>query len=190
MRSIHRQIILTRAQSPTDCCPTVFRPDFRRRLPDEEWRISRVRRRVLRRLKVRLMPRAHGTTTRPAEPPPHRPDPARTTSAQLLRPCAFGADEPLSGSLFTPGSSILRRGDGEGCTLRRPRTLRGRKCPEMLCVRAVSCSCGGRSHPLPLPPAREGSQGGRALRQSGYGRSAPPQSSIPLRHHARSRRSL
>ena len=87
--------------------------------------------------------------THPTRPTPHAPP-----LPQLPRPCAFGADEPLSGSVFTPGSSILRRGDGEGCTLRRPRTLRGRKCPEMFCVRAVSCSCGGRSHPLPLPPAR------------------------------------
>ena len=101
MRSINARKNQTRAQSPTDCCPTVFRPDFRRRLPDEEWRISRVRRRVLRRLKVRLMPRAHGTTARPAEPTP----PPRSRTHHLCpNSSALALSAPTSHSVahFSP----------------------------------------------------------------------------------------
>ena len=68
--SRNAQINLVPAQSHIVCCPTAFRPDFRRRLPDQEWRSSRVRRRLLRRLKVFQVSGPHGTTAPSAKPPP------------------------------------------------------------------------------------------------------------------------
>ena len=111
-RSAH--IIRFRAQSLIVCCPTAFRPDFRRRLPDQEWRISRVRRRVLRRLKVRLTPRAHSTAARPAEPTPpprsraHQPLPL-SPSLALLAPTSHSvAHFSPRGVRFSAG--VMARG--------------------------------------------------------------------------------
>ena len=120
-----------RAQSHIVCCPTAFRPDFRRRLPDPDLRSSRVRRRVLRRLKVRLTPRDHGTAARPAEPTPlarsrtHQPLPlspslpsVRRTlpsggpfwslrpSTRWLRPGFRPGDGPLNLPLNPPRQSV------------------------------------------------------------------------------------
>ena len=131
--TLHRSAHITRfrAQSLIVCCPTAFRPDFRRRLPDQEWRSSRVRRRVLPRLQVRLMPRAHGTAARPTEPTPlarsrtHQPFPhspslpsVRRTlpsggpfwslrpSTQWLRPGFTPGDGPLNLPLNPPRQSV------------------------------------------------------------------------------------
>ena len=129
--SRNAQINLVPAQSHIVCCPTAFRPDFRRRLPDQEWRSSRVRRRVLPRLQVRLMPRAHGTAARPTEPTPlarsrtHQPFPhspslpsVRRTlpsggpfwslrpSTRWLRPGFRPGDGPLNLPLNPPRQSV------------------------------------------------------------------------------------
>ena len=111
-RSAH--IIRFRAQSLIVCCPTAFRPDFRRRLPDPDLWSSRVRRRVLRRLMVRLMPRAHGTTARPAEPTPpprsraHQPLPL-SPSLALLAPTSHSvAHFSPRGVRFSAG--VMARG--------------------------------------------------------------------------------
>ena len=137
--TLHRSAHITRfrAQSLIVCCPTAFRPDFRRRLPDPDLRSSRVRRRVLRRLKVRLTPRAHSTAARPAEPTPlarsrtHQPFPhspslpsVRSTlpsggpfwslrpSTQWLRPGFTPGDGPLNLPLNPPRQSVQALG---GC---------------------------------------------------------------------------
>ena len=131
--TLHRSAHITRfrAQSLIVCCPTAFRPDFRRRLPDPDLRSSRVRRRVLRRLKVRLTPRAHSTAARPAEPTPlarsrtHQPFPhspslpsVRRTlpsggpfwslrpSTRWLRPGFTPGDGPLNLPLNPPRQSV------------------------------------------------------------------------------------
>ena len=106
-----------RAQSHIVCCPTAFRPDFRRRLPDQEWRSSRVRRRVLRRLKVFQVSGPHGTTAPSAKPPPlarSRTQPPLPPSPPL-RCCAVDAtqwqclppgefDSPPGGREGSPGA--------------------------------------------------------------------------------------
>ena len=96
-----------RAQSHIVCCPTAFRPDFRRRLPDQEWRSSRVRRRLLRRLKVFQVSGAHGTTAPSAKPPPlarSRTQPPLPPSPPLL----FCAHRTVEGWLCRPSHPDMR----------------------------------------------------------------------------------
>ena len=115
--SRNAQINLVPAQSHIVCCPTAFRPDFRRRLPDQEWRSSRVRRRLLRRLKVFQVSGAHGATAPPAKPtplarsrtqPPLPPSPplrfcaVDATQWQCLPPGEF--DSPPGGREGSPGA--------------------------------------------------------------------------------------
>ena len=108
----------------------------------------------------------------PPPNPPHSPDPARNLPYPLLHPCAFALSMPLSGSVYPPGSSTLRRGEGRGPPGAHGSIWRAAPNPP----RAPACSPAAVDHvssspPHPAPPAS---------------RTAPPAPPPPARRPLRS----